>query len=269
LNLYYALSKSPDVYSNLYEHRVGKIVEKTQDKANLYESILGKYREENDWQDKEYWYTHRFGEYKTAIISEYGENQTLSFEMENSSHLLVGHGEVSVLESSLSLHRIFGVPYIPGSAIKGVCANVCHTVLGKKNSQYLMDGDYYTALFGTQEQAGYIEFHDAWITPRSLKDAIHLDVMTPHHQKYNAGELVAPRDDDDPVPIPFLAASGCFRFLLTCSSNLLPEEQAQQWLEIAKEIVIFALEHHGIGSKTNSGYGQMTKVVGNELHANR
>ncbi|MFU1798623.1 type III-B CRISPR module RAMP protein Cmr6 [Paenibacillus azoreducens] len=268
MNLYYALSKSPGIYSRLYEQQQdGKIVENTQGKAKLLESIVEEYRK--SWSDKKDWYTHRFSEYQSAIISEYGEYQTLSFKMKNSSHLLVGHGGVSVLESSLSLHRMYGVPYIPGSAIKGVCANVCHTFLGKENSQYLMDGDYYIALFGTQEQAGYIEFHDAWITPESLGGAIRLDVMTPHHQKYNAGEQAAPRDDDDPVPIPFLAASGCFRFLLTCSSNVLPEEQAQQWLEIAKEIVIFALKHHGIGSKTSSGYGQMTEAGGDGLHANK
>lgn len=37
-----------------------------------------------------------------------------------SSRLIVGLGSTSVLETSIKLHHIYGVPYIPSSAIKGV-----------------------------------------------------------------------------------------------------------------------------------------------------
>ncbi len=38
-------------------------------------------------------------------------------------HLIVGLGNESVYETSMTLHHIYGIPYIPGSAIKGVTRN--------------------------------------------------------------------------------------------------------------------------------------------------
>ncbi len=42
------------------------------------------------------------------------------FSLRTSSRLIVGLGVDSVLETSIKLHHIYGVPYIPASAIKGV-----------------------------------------------------------------------------------------------------------------------------------------------------
>ena len=42
------------------------------------------------------------------------------FPLKTSSRLIVGLGSTHVLETSLTLHHIYGVPYIPGSAFKGV-----------------------------------------------------------------------------------------------------------------------------------------------------
>ena len=36
------------------------------------------------------------------------------------------------------------------------------------------------------------------------KKLVEIDVLTPHHQKYNDGAKDAPRDDDDPVPVHYL-----------------------------------------------------------------
>src|SRR6266478_3484885 len=45
--------------------------------------------------------------------------------------MIVGLGSESVLETSISLHRTYGVPYIPGSALKGSAANYAHHRLGE------------------------------------------------------------------------------------------------------------------------------------------
>jgi len=37
--------------------------------------------------------------------------------------LIVGLGNESIYETSMTLHHIYGFPYIPGSAIKGVTRN--------------------------------------------------------------------------------------------------------------------------------------------------
>src|SRR6185369_614959 len=40
--------------------------------------------------------------------------------------LIVGLGVESVLETSITLHRTYGVPYLPGSALKGLAAAAAH-----------------------------------------------------------------------------------------------------------------------------------------------
>jgi len=48
-------------------------------------------------------------------------------------------------------------------------------------------GNCYKVLFGDTNGAGFIIFHDAWITPDSLggnTKGLVLDVMTPHHPAY-------------------------------------------------------------------------------------
>src|SRR5438034_11037837 len=40
--------------------------------------------------------------------------------------MIVGLGDESVLETSIILHRTYGVPYIPGSALKGLAASYAH-----------------------------------------------------------------------------------------------------------------------------------------------
>src|SRR5947199_5305127 len=37
--------------------------------------------------------------------------------------MIVGLGSESVLETSICLHRIYGMPYIPGSVLKGLAAS--------------------------------------------------------------------------------------------------------------------------------------------------
>lgn len=51
--------------------------------------------------------------------------------------LIVGLGNESVYETSMTLHHIYGIPYIPGSAVKGVVRSyVIQEVLGKDFEPY-------------------------------------------------------------------------------------------------------------------------------------
>lgn len=45
---------------------------------------------------------------------------TKKISLSSSTRLIVGLGSTSVLETSIKLHHIYGIPYIPSSAIKGV-----------------------------------------------------------------------------------------------------------------------------------------------------
>lgn len=50
--------------------------------------------------------------------------------LESTSRLLVGHGEPSAADVGLTVHRTWGVPVVPGSAVKGLLSNYIEIVYG-------------------------------------------------------------------------------------------------------------------------------------------
>ncbi|MFL6235302.1 MAG: type III-B CRISPR module RAMP protein Cmr6 [Thermoanaerobaculia bacterium] len=168
------------------------------------------------------------------------------------SRMAVGLGAESILETSIALHRTYGVPYIPGSALKGLAAAAAHKHL--EDPSWRKAGEdgkirvWHRILFGDQESSGYVTFHDALWIPNGDKLPLDLDVMTVHHPDYYQGTGSPPADWDSPVPVAFLSARG--QYLLAATG---PEE----WLKAAMAILADALEKDGIGAKTAAGYGRM------------
>lgn len=156
-------------------------------------------------------------------------------------------GSESVLETSVCLHRVYGVPYLPGSALKGLAAHYAHNELDEKWDE---DSEAYRIMFGSTADAGYVNFYDALYVPGSGHDgqALWPDIITVHHPDYYRGKNVPPADWDSPTPIPFLSATG--DFLIALSG---PDE----WVETAFKFLSLALKELGIGAKTSSGYGRM------------
>jgi CRISPR-associated protein Cmr6 len=176
--------------------------------------------------------------------------------VETASPLWVGAGSDNILETSLAIHRIYGVPYIPATALKGITALYCKKWLSEQDEQFNAGKSYYNLLFGEQKEQGLIHFYDAFPKVDCVKDIFVKDVLTPHHPRYAKGE--PPRDDDSPNPIPFLAVQGTFKLMLSCEQST--GEAGKRWLNIACEIVRGALEWHGAGGKTNAGYGRFKNV---------
>lgn len=167
--------------------------------------------------------------------------------------LAVGLGQESVLETSIALHRTYGVPYLPGSALKGLAAHAAREQLVPRWKPEDEDGPY-NVVFGRLEEAGFVTFHDAlWIPPTGEdrddpRLPLDLDVMTVHHADYYGDGKTPPADWDDPNPIPFLTARGSYLLALTGPPG---------WIERALEILTGALEKDGLGAKTAAGYGRM------------
>lgn len=224
-------------------------------KKEFYKQLVSSYTQ--SWKKPPLWYKQRLEQYDKSLATLNCRKLMIS----GISPLVIGHGQISVLETHLTLHKIYGVPYIPGTAIKGVAAHYCHQYLGRKNPAFKEGGDYYNVLFGSQEEASLIHYHDAFPTLETVSNAIDLDVLTPHHQKYNQIVLNqnqpekahAPRDDDSPVPIYFLSVKADFQVILTSESQLHEDEE---WLAIAEKITIQAIQQEGLGGKTNAGYGR-------------
>ena len=164
--------------------------------------------------------------------------------------LIVGLGSESVLETSIALHHTYGVPCIPGSALKGLARHFADA----KRVEGWNDG-HTKIVFGNDKKsddavAGYITFFDALYVPNSgEKDqALHADVMTVHHSDYYMRGNVAPADWDDPSPVPFISATGTYLLALAG-----PED----WINPTFRLLELALDEEGIGAKTSSGYGRM------------
>ena len=167
--------------------------------------------------------------------------------------LVVGLGSEHVQETHMTFHHIYGIPYIPGSAVKGVLR---HWWLsrdfsdnkGKINeNKALKDADF-LKVFGSQEQRGKVQFLDAYPIG-SVQFAI--DIMNPHYSDYY-GKKAPPTDYQDPIPINFLTVKETtFRFVFLA--------KGQDPLDKLKVRFEKALEIKGVGAKTAVGYGYFDK----------
>lgn len=170
--------------------------------------------------------------------------------------LAAGLGGETVIETGLTLHRTYGVPYIPGSSLKGAARAYA---IANLDGDWAEGGSAFRTLFGglaifpgkkPEEKArvGIAVFHDALPIPGSFK--IGNDVMTVHHKLYYGGDMSKPPADwDSPTPIPFPSVNG--RFLIATYAPAAPE-----WAEAAMGILKLALAERGVGGKTSSGYGR-------------
>src|SRR2546426_2229617 len=72
--------------------------------------------------------------------------------------MMLGTGNESVLETAVTLHRTYGVPYIPGSALKGLAANFARQWCG---SEWKKGSGNYRVVFGDTNESGCVIFFDA------------------------------------------------------------------------------------------------------------
>ena len=212
----------------------------------------------------------------------YGSIKKLNLKLSNELllrpdwRLIVGLGNESVYETSITLHYIYGIPYIPGSAIKGVVRSYIITELFGKNkdgSLNLKDAEKealqdpgFCDIFGCPKDSIYKEsrqgsviFFDALpIEPPKIEP----DVMNVHYPDYYGGNK-PPTDYQNPNPIYFLTVKETpFKFILGIKErNNTPIQkgkfEGRKPLDVAFEYLKKALSEHGIGAKTAVGYGYM------------
>jgi len=186
--------------------------------------------------------------------------KSISLKLKTSSRLVVGLGAGHVLETSLTLHHIFGIPYIPASALKGVVRMVSFweivenkKIKDEREIEKLQEQTYdkqisdsddenilkHKLLFGTQNFKGLLVFLDAYPEIQNNQDIFELDVMTPHYSGYYT-KVQDPGDWENPNPIVFLTVKKGVNF---CFNVLFDEFRAKEILkdeyfpEVAKNIL--------------------------------
>ena len=194
-------------------------------------------------------YGHSYERWKSLL-----PELTAASDLQTVGRLIVGLGTENVLETGIRLHHTYGMPVIPGSALKGLAAHYCDQVWGATEARFKKGGPFHELLFGTTDDSGCIVFHDAWFVPGSEGEPLKLDVMTPHHPKWLDG-TAPPTDFDSPTPVPFLSVAGRFRVAVAWSG---PEHaEAKKWTELANSLLNQALSEWSVGGKTTSGYGRL------------
>jgi len=188
------------------------------------------------------------------------------------SYRLVIGGEATVYETSMRLHHIYGIPYIPASGIKGVVRSYIITEKFATELENYKDrytkfeeevlfakdekGEYiekeFVDIFGSQDKTGKVTFFDAFPTD---KPNLKVDIMNPHYGDYydDKKNKITPTDTQSPKPINFLTVEDtAFRFLIGAKEELgtftVQGKKIEDWFTEA-------LQNHGLGAKTAVGYG--------------
>ncbi len=83
----------------------------------------------------------------------------LRFTLKTKSSLIVGLGDESVYETSIRLNRNYGVPYIPGSALKGIAKHWAILKLAESEARKNTDKDFYSIAknFQNELESGNVE----------------------------------------------------------------------------------------------------------------
>lgn len=186
-------------------------------------------------------------ERRDLIIKTFEKEDTLRFKELSiilDWRMVIGLGASHPQETSMTLHHIYGIPYIPGSAVKGVTRHWVILSKFENKENEAEENLEFQRIFGTQDKKGEVIFFDAYpVGEIKLK----IDIMNPHYPDYY-GKDKPPADWQNPNPIKFLTVEKTkFRFYLASKDNEL--------LQKAEECLKEALKESGIGAKTSLGYG--------------
>ncbi len=220
----------------------------------------------------------------TLFRSAYGERAAVTIgQLEG--RLAINLANSLIQNAGICLDRLFGLPYIPGSAVKGISRHTALEELAQaKGDERAKLFRLFTSVFGTAvndfepakpakragdkdkpagslfsyldltksfDQKGAVSFLPAY--PINQNTKIVVDLTNVHYPDYYRSGKESDLKNENPRPNPFPAVEvgAQFAFCLVLNGiNNDPEllAAASRWLESAITI-------HGIGAKTASGYG--------------
>lgn len=202
-----------------------------------------------------------------------------------------GLGIEHPLENGFAFLNPYGLPYLPGSGVKGVLRQAAldlaggawetsdwsldqrHIILDRAGKR-LFDASDIDVLFGrepqegdTQHLRGVLSFWD--VIPQIEGSSLMVDIMTPHQSHYYQQKPAAgstnPHDSGAPNPIGFLTVppKSQFAFHVVCDcprlERLAPDLAAnERWKALLTQAFEHAFTWLGFGAKTAVGYGALT-----------
>lgn len=173
--------------------------------------------------------------------------------------LVTGLGLPHPLETGFLFDRPWGVPYLPGSSVKGAARSWA------VQAQAEWDPDWQGRLdqvFGkgpetdddSKDHAGGVTFFDAY---PSKWPKLVVDIVNCHYRPYyDDPEHEAPADYHSPIPVCFLTVSSEQEFDFAVG---VADKAAEYLLNLAVKAVRGAMRDTGFGAKTSVGYGYFAR----------
>ncbi|CCO22021.1 type III-B CRISPR module RAMP protein Cmr6 [Maridesulfovibrio hydrothermalis] len=178
----------------------------------------------------------------------------LILEAKTGSKFISGLSYGAAMHVGFSLHHTYGVPYIPGSSVKGACKAIAS----------LEAKDEISDIYGEDDDSnGKVLFLDSFPVPliKKISDLLVLDVITPHHTKGNSGEkgYESAPDIEEPVPVEFIVVPKgiTFTFAFICQDEKHRDIVTKHWQLACDE---------GFGAKSSNGYGYFEPIKSTEEH---
>ena len=215
-------------------------------------------------------YQRAYDRWQTATCSQAMSQRFASVTAGIEGRLYIGTERSNALETGITTHRSYGMPLIPGSAVKGNCRSHALAIgLAAKYAQWIFGNEWGgdsqkasppRAEDSNADTGGALIFHDAWWEPGSgpagkTQQPFAPEIITPHHSAYHSSGGKTPATDfDSPIPAPQIATHGRFYFVIE-SREPAASPATASYLALARELLIETLQHQGLGGKGSSGYG--------------
>nr|UXE44117.1 hypothetical protein Hi04_10k_c110_00008 [uncultured bacterium] len=222
-----------------------------------------------------------------ADLAKSFEGHVVTFEATLAGRMMVNLAGGVVENAGIALDRCFGLPHIPGSAIKGISrAQALWDIREARTDQKLHLLRMAMLLFGYGAHdlkpkgdfgwaggADNAESIASEVDPRDFNlkgcasfvpaypttmPTLVVDMVNPHYPKYYSGEKPRAEDNESPIPNYFPAVEAGSSFGFAVVLNRVPQVQnvtTEALLNQAKEWLQRAVTRKGIGAKTAAGYG--------------
>jgi len=205
-------------------------------------------------------------------------DQLLTLEAECISPFATGLGNEHPTENGFAFLTPYGLPYLPGSGVKGVVRRAAMELSGDEWGGPAFSQASIDVLFGDSPdepsggRRGALSFWDVIPQIPGSPARMQVEIMTPHASHYYRNEPVAgsasPHDSGAPNPILFLTVPPKTRmtFHVACQAELLArhapdllarEDGEQGWKRMLQACFRHAFDWIGFGAKKAVGYGAM------------
>lgn len=192
-------------------------------------------------------YEEAYTRWKASVENLPGATLLARFSVDG--RLVIGLGSPNVFEISHSMNRLWGMPILPGTGLKGLANHYAHWLAkhGETDGEGISK-EQLLEMFGSEVRAGCVDFMDAWYVPENHRP-FKVDVVTPHYSAWYQDHHRPPTGFQDPIPSYFLSVRGSFLVAIHAPD--------QDWAAAAMELLQRAADGWGVGAKTNAGYGYL------------